>query len=56
METQREREIDHGHCGGKVATVVEKGKRRTSTQGSTGGKTSLQLQFVWKVRGATSRA
>lgn len=38
VETQCEKQIDHGHCGGKVATVAEKGKTQTSTQGSTGGK------------------
>lgn len=38
VETQHEGEIDHGHCGGKPATVVEKSKRQTSTQGSTAGK------------------
>lgn len=54
VEIQLGREIDHGHSGGEVNTVVEKSYTKPSTQGSTPGK-QITKGIGLEIEGATAR-
>ena len=48
VQMQFRREIDHGHCGGEGAMIIEKGKRQYNTQRNARGRLPIGLGLEQK--------